>query len=157
MDDISDTERERRRQYHAEVRAQNEARYEQPSEIAKGVDNDDTLPEIDPFAGPRLLPERMRPSRREPPRQGRGLDTAPPAPFDYWSEIDRRIVQRVEAERALVVQIAGEALGEALAEMRKDYKREVEEAVRAIRIEVTKMESAVVEVLKTERTKSVDL
>jgi hypothetical protein len=90
------------------------------------------------------------PAEPEPEPPPRGLDTAP---TDWSAVIDGRIASaraamgaELEATRAFVLEVVAEALGEALADHRKEAAGELADAVRSLRIELLELQTTLCEV-----------
>jgi hypothetical protein len=102
-------------------------------------------------------PERLD----EPPRR---LDT----PAVDWAEIDRRIVAVVDQhicesvinERAFLLEVVAQALGESLADARHDAAAELADKVRALRTELAQAQATIADLrvavaeLRIERARS---
>jgi hypothetical protein len=100
---------------------------------------------------------RLRPEP-EPPPPERQLDTAPPV--DWSTVIDERIEAAIERHHKYTMRIVGTALGQSLADGRKDTMRELRESLRETRVEVAKLASECAELraaLAREKSTTVDL
>jgi hypothetical protein len=90
---------------------------------------------VDPDADRARL-ERLR--RTLPPKAERGLDTRPP-------DLDERIAAAVLAERATVLEIVGQTLGEMLGEQHQIAKAELSDEVKRLRLELSNLETTITE------------
>ena len=103
------------------------------------------------------LPEPVPEPRR------RGLDTRA-VPADHstidWSQWEEWLRVRLMAERKLMRRAVGEAIGQLLAQQREERKHELEDEVRRLRIELSNLESTLVElrsIIASERAQVIDL
>ena len=80
---------------------------------------------------------------------------------DAWNAwFDNRLDQRLEEERADLIEVVGLALGEALDDQREDARQQLHDEVRALRIELAEVSTVVSElrqVIASEHARVLDL
>jgi hypothetical protein len=74
----------------------------------------------------------------KPPERERKLDTAPHEPdWSAWNKwCDARIEAKLADERRFLLDVVGEALGQALAKERKSAKCELDDSIRSLKLEL---------------------